>query len=183
MKRFFAAALALLILAPSCLWAAEVKIGYVDLQKALNLSETGKKAKEQIAAQFKTYEGELRQRQEELKKLKDELERQAVLLSEEARADKEREYQKKLKDYERFGKDMQDELRQKDAGLTKQILEEIFAVINEIGEKEGFALILEYGKDRGILERTDTPILYAPDRIDLTDQVIKAYDAKTKKRR
>ena len=169
MKRLISIFLATVLLAATPAFAQSAKIGYVDLQKALNLSEAGKGAKEKIQSKVKEYEGEVQQRQEELKKMKEELEKQAVLLSEEARAKKEREYQQKLKDFQRFTKDIQEELQQKDADLTRGILEDLFAVIKEIGQKEGYTIVLE---------KTESSILYADEKIDMTEKVIKAYNAK-----
>jgi outer membrane protein len=168
MKRFFSWILAALILSAVPTLAAETKIGYVNLQKALNFSEAGKAAKVKIAEKVKEYEGIIGNRQKELEKLKNELEKQALLLSEEARAEKERNYQQKIKEFQRFTKDIQDELQQKDADYTRQILDSLLEVIKEIGEKEGYVLILE---------KAESSILYADDKINLTDELIKAYDA------
>lgn len=170
MKRFVGALLTVLLLATPAL-AADNKIGYVDLQKALNTSEAGKAAKERISKKVKEYEGTIDTRQKEIKKLKEELEKQAMLLSEEARGAKERDYQQKVKEFQRFTKDIQEELQQKDADFTKQILEELFKVIKEVGEKEGYTLILE---------QSESSILYADEKVNLTDKVIKAFDAKKK---
>lgn len=170
MKRFVGALLTVLLLATPAL-AADNKIGYVDLQKALNTSEAGKAAKERISKKVKEYEGTIDSRQKEIKKLKEELEKQAMLLSEEARGAKERDYQQKVKEFQRFTKDIQEELQQKDADFTKQILEELFKVIKEVGEKEGYTLILE---------QSESSILYADEKVNLTDKVIKAFDAKKK---
>lgn len=171
MKRLIGLTLAALLLATPAL-AVDAKIGYVDLQKALNLSEAGKSAKEKIAKTVKEYEGTVEGRQKELKKLKEDLEKQALVLSEVARADKEREYQQKLKEFQRFTKDIQEELQQKDTDFTRQILEELLKVIKEIGQKEGYTLVLE---------QTESSLLYADSKIDITEKVIKAYDARFKK--
>lgn len=170
MKRIVAALFTLLLLAAPAL-AVENKIGYVDLQKALNTSEAGKAAKEKISKKVKEYEGTIDTRQKEIKKLKEELEKQAMLLSEEARGAKERDYQQKVKEFQRFTKDIQEELQQKDNEFTKQILEELFKVIKDVGEKEGYTLILE---------QSESSILYADEKVNLTDKVIKAFDAKKK---
>ena len=171
MKRFLALLIAGFVFAALPAAAQDVKIGYVDLQKALNLSSAGKSAKEKIGEKVKEYEGEVKKRQDELKKMKEELEKQAVLLSEEARGKKERDYQQKLKEFQRFTKDIQDELQQKDAEFTRRILEDLFQVIKEFGQKQGYTVILE---------KTESSILYAPDQIDLTEQVIEAYNASKK---
>ena len=143
------------------------KIGYVDLQKALNLSAAGKEAKEEIKAKVQTYDVEVKERQVELKKLKDDLEKQAMLLSEEARNAKERDYQQKVKDYQRFTKDIQETLQQTDADLTRKILERLLKVVQDVGKSEGYTIVLE---------KTESSIVYADESIDISDEVIKAFD-------
>jgi|GEM_PF-6727180 len=87
MKRFVTVAsiVGSLLLASVAFGADGGKLGYIDMQKALNLSDSGKEAKEQLAAKVKKYQDEINAKQEELKKLKDDLEKQSVLLSEAAR--------------------------------------------------------------------------------------------------
>jgi outer membrane protein len=151
--------------------AQDQKIVYVDLQKALNLSAAGKEAKEKIKAKVQGYDAEVQQRQEELKKLKEDLEKQAMLLSEEARSAKERDYQKRVKDYQRFTKDIQETLQQTDADLTRKILETILKVVKEVGKSEGYSIVLE---------RTESSLVYADESMDITDEVIKAFDKQGK---
>lgn len=157
----------LLAAAPVVMAADAMKVGYVDLQKALNLSSAGKAAKEKMKAKFKDYDANVQKKQDELKKLKEDLEKQAMLLSAEARAAKERDYQQKVKDYQRLTKDIQEELQQADADYTRKILEEIFKVVQQIGKQEGYTLVFE---------KTESSILYASDGIDMTDRVIQAFD-------
>ena len=169
MKRLMLLVVVLLTLCavPVAMAADAMKIGYVDLQKALNMSAAGKAAKEKMKSKFKDYDADVQKKQEELKKLKDDLEKQAMLLSAEARAAKERDYQQKVKDYQRLTKDIQEELQQTDADFTRKILEEIFKVVQQIGKQGGYTMILE---------KTESSILYASDGIDMTDQVIQSFD-------
>jgi len=146
-------------------------VAYIDLQKALNLSEAGVTAKNDIGEQVKKYEAIGKEKQDALLAMKQDIEKQAVLLSEDAKAQKTREYQQQMKELERFTKDIQEELQQKDADFTKQILSEIFEVIDAIGAEGDYDVILE---------KTESSLLYASDRIDLTQQVIDAYNAKKK---
>lgn len=167
MKRLVLVAILLTFIAVPAAVAADMKVGYVDLQKALNMSAAGKAAKEKMKAKFKDYDVEVQKKQDELKKLKDDLEKQAMLLSAEARAAKERDYQQKVKDYQRLTKDIQEELQQTDADYTRKILEDIFKVVQQIGKQENYTMILE---------KTESSILYASDGIDMTDRVIQAFD-------
>lgn len=169
MKRLVMLTLIVLGLTVTPVLAQDLKIGFVDLQKALNLSESGQQAKEKIKAKVQGYDAEVKAKQDELKKLKEDLEKQAMLLSEEARATKERDYQQKVKDYQRFAKDIQDELQQADADYTRKILEQLFKVVQDIGKKEGYTVILE---------KTESAMLYGDASVDLTEKVIKAFDKK-----
>lgn len=168
MKRLMLlAALLLSVVAVPAVLAADVKVGYVDLQKALNMSSAGKAAKEKMRLKFKDYETDVQKKQDDLKKLKDDLEKQAMLLSADARSAKERDYQQKVKDYQRMTKDIQEEMQRTDADFTRKIIEEIFKVVQQIGKQEGYTLILE---------KTESSILYANDGIDMTDRVIQVFD-------
>jgi outer membrane protein len=172
MKRLSVLLLTLLLLGAVSAQAADSKIAFIDLQKALNLSVAGKAAKEKITGKVKEYEAIIDKRQKELKKLKDELEKQAVLLSDEARSAKERDYQQKLKEFQRFTKDVQDELKQQDSDYTNRIIEKIVDLVQKVGKQEGYDMVLE---------RNSGGIVYGSDRIDITDQVLKEFNAQYKK--
>jgi len=148
--------------------ADAAKVGVVDLQKALNLSKAGKEAKSRITEKVKEVEGKIEKQQSELKALKEELEKQAVLLSADARATKERDYQQKLKDFQRYTKDRQEELQQLDAQYTNQIVEKLLNMAQEMAKKEGFDILLERGSGG---------VIYNAEAIDLTEKLIAASDA------
>ncbi|MEK7851695.1 MAG: OmpH family outer membrane protein [Deltaproteobacteria bacterium] len=144
-----------------------VKIGYMDLQKALNDSEAGKDAKNTFNKRVEELQKALDEKQTEIKKMQDDLEKQKGLLTSEARGEKEKTYQQKIKDAQRFAKDSQEELQQKDADMTKKILTDLREAIKKIGNDEGYTIILERG---------DSSVLYAAEGVDITDKVIKAYN-------
>ncbi len=167
MKKIIVALISTLLLATPVL--AETKIAYVDLQKALNLSKRGVEAKQQIGEQVKKYEVEFKAKQDDLLKLKGELEKQAVLLSDSAKAEKERDYQQSVKELQRFQKDIKEELQQRDADFTKQILNDLFEVLQTLGKEGGYSMIIE---------KNEGAVIFADESVDLTDELIKAYDAK-----
>ncbi len=167
MKRIVLIALAIMLMAAPAF--AELKVGYVDLQKALNTCKAGKDAKNTISSLVKKYEGEFKGKQENLLKLKNNLEKQASLLSADARKDKEREYQQEVKELQRFQKDVKEELQQKDADHTKRILNELFETLKTIGKDGQYTMILE---------KNEGAVIFADESIDLTDQLVKLYDAK-----
>jgi len=150
---------------------AELKVGVVDLQKAMELSEEGKKAKGVFQQKVEKIQRELKTKQDRLTALKDELERQSAMLSATARAEKEREYQDKLRDFKRLYEDYQEDMRREDAELSEKILRQLIEVIEGLGVKEGYDLILE---------KTQSAVLYRSNAIDMTDQLIKLFDQQSK---
>jgi len=158
----------MLVLTSGAAWAAESKFGYIDMQRALSSSEAGKDAKQQLQGRLKGYQDQINAKQDELQKLKGDLEKQGVALSETARAAKEKDYQQKLKDFQRFTKDAEEDLQARDGEFTKKLIEAMSKVVNDYGKKNGYTIIFDA---RG------TGMLYADQKADLTDEVIKAFNA------
>ena len=81
--------IAVLALAGLLGWTSHVaaqealKIGYVDLQRALNECEAGKVAKEKFKKEVEKAEQSLERKKSEVEKLKGELEKKGLLLKEE----------------------------------------------------------------------------------------------------
>ena len=153
-------------------WAENVKIGYVDLQRALNESEAGKKAREEFKVQVDKAQNGLKKQKDELDNLREQLEKKQLVMKEEERHNVEMDLARKGRDFERAYKDSQAELQAKDNELTAGILKELQLVIKDYGDKEGYTLILE---------NSSNAVLYGAKDADLTEQIIKIYNAAPKK--
>ncbi len=162
-----ALSLALLTAAGEPAPAEEIKIGYVDLQRALNESDAGKKAKERFKQQVDRLQVELKKQKDDLDGLKDQLERKALVMKDDDRRELEKDYQRKLRDFERSYKDSQGELQSKDNELTLELLKDLQGVIEEYGRKGGYTVILEH---------SSSSVLYGAPEIDLTERIIEAYN-------
>ncbi len=152
-------------------FAEELKIGYVDLQRALNESDRGRRAKEEFKGQVEKLQGSLKKKKEAIDHLKEQLEKKAAVMKEEERSNLEDEYRRKLRDFEREYKDSQADLERKDNELTGAILRELQEVIREYGEHEAYTLILE---------ASSSAVLYGKKNADLTDEILKEYNRKKK---
>ncbi len=151
--------------------AADLKIAYVDIQKAVNESNAGKEAKKVITKDVEKFQRLAADKQKELQTLKEALDKQVLMLTPDARANKEKEYQNKLREFQRWGEDTQNEVNQKRMEMERNISSALMKVIQKIGADEGYTVILE---------RNENIVLYASKAIDITDRVIKAYDAQKK---
>ena len=161
-------AIAATVAANVALADAALKIGYVDLQRALNESEAGKKAKEDFKGQVDKLQAQLKRQKDEIDSLKEQLEKKSVVMKEGERTNLEDDYRKKLRDFERSYKDSQADLQKKDNELTGVIIKDLQEVIREYGEREGYTLILE---------ATSSAVLYGAKGADLTDDVMKLYNS------
>jgi len=153
------------------LWSAELKIGSVDIQRAVNESNAGKEATKLLMKDAEKFRQQVAEKQKELQQMKESLEKQAPMLNPEARAAKEKDYQSKLRDFQRWGEDTQNEFNQKRLQVERNIALGLQKVIQKVGADEGFTLILE---------KNEQFVLYASKAIDITDRVIKAYDSQKK---
>jgi outer membrane protein len=160
-------ALTLVALLATSSVAQEIKIGYVDLQRALNDSESGKRAKERFKKEVDRLQVDLQKQKEDLETLKTQLEKKALVMKEEERRNLEKDYQRKLRDFERNYKDSQGELQLQDNELTAELLRELQKVIEEYGRERGYTVILE---------RSSSSVLYGAADVDLTDEIIDAYN-------
>jgi len=159
----------------SSVWAQlPTKLGYVDMEKAVNESKAGKEARDKFLKYMKKKRAESEKKKKELTSMKQILEKQGALLAEDVRVEKEREYQKKVREYQLYLKNLRDDARTKEMEMSKKIIREIQKVIFSYAKKGGYAMIFEKSR-RGLL--------YAPDSVDLTDTIIKIYDQEYSKKK
>jgi outer membrane protein len=145
---------------------ADVKLAYVDVQRALNECDAGKRAKADFQGRVSGLEARLQRQQNEVQGLKDEIEKKGMLMNPDQRQNLQDEYMTKLKNFERDYKDSRDELQQKDADVTNKIVHDLAQIIRSLGERDGYTMVMEKGS-----------ILWGAPGIDITDEVIRSYNA------
>jgi outer membrane protein len=159
-----------LALSPALVSAQErIKIGFIDLQRAITESAAGKRAKARFEAQVKKAEAELLKEKQELERMKSDLDKKGPLLKEEERRNLEVDLQRRYVAYQRTMGDHQQELRQKEGEMTGDILKELQQIVTDIGKADKFTLIFERSQ-----------ILYNDQAIDITNKVIEAYNGRAK---
>ncbi len=149
--------------------AENLKIGMVNFQQALNDVEQGKRAKAALKSEFDAKQKKLNLQQEELKQMQADLEKQKTVLSQEAMASKAKTFNDKFMELQKSMASYRDELMVKESKMTGQILKNLKSIIADIGQKEGFTLIVETSQDA---------VLYANATTDLTGRVVTMYNQK-----
>jgi len=163
-----AAAVLLTVCLTGYAWCQEERIGVVDMVQVIDLSKQGKKAMEEMADKFKGARKDLEKRESALVEMKGEIEKNAMVLSAEVLAQKERQYQDELIEYQRKLEEYQSRLSEKNQELSKTMMTLVEGIVSTIGS-EGYLLILE---------KTSSGVLYNSDTVDLTDEVIEKLNKK-----
>ena len=155
---------------PVC--ATELRIAVVDMQRALNECDAGKRAKDQVKSKFEKSQEDLKRQREDLDRRKEEYERKATVLKEEERRNLEKDLEARSLEFKRKFEDFQRDLKRTDAELTSTIVEELYGVVRDYGAKNTYSLVLE---------ASSGALLYGDRALDITDEIVKLYNASPKR--
>jgi outer membrane protein len=155
-----------LLMASPLAYAQAIKVGVFDVGRVFTESKRWAKERDAFAKRGKALEEALQKKAAELKAFRESYEKKAGMLSEQARKEKEREYQQKARELERTSEDAKSEMQQLDKESSTKFNKSLMAVLRKLGQDEKYTLILEIAV-----------VPYASKEIDITDQVLKAFDA------
>jgi outer membrane protein len=155
---------------PDGFCADVAKIGTISFQKIVENSIAGKAAKKEITDEGQRMEAELKKNGEEIKALQDQLEKDASVMSKEARDEKKWQVERKIDDVKALKQKYDRRLQDTQLRLVNKIRKEVFDIIQAFGKKEGYLLIIE-----------DAGVVYQPESLDITDQIVQLYNEKQPK--
>lgn len=148
------------------------KIGVVDLQRILNDSVAGKDASAELKDRGEQMQKDLQKKSEEWEQKRSALERGFAIMNEDTREEKQRELRIARNDLEVLRKRYTEEIKRQEAQLMKGILDQVMAMVEDIGRTEGYILIVD---------KSEGGTVYYPSSIEITDRIIKEFDAKYEK--
>ncbi|NDG84625.1 MAG: OmpH family outer membrane protein [Proteobacteria bacterium] len=152
-------------LSASAARADEVKIGIVDMQKCIQMSESGKKAKSELESAFNKKKKELQEQEAGLKKMQEDYQKKKSALSESAQKEQERKLQEKFMKYQEVVQRSQSEIQKKEQEMSAPIIQNVRNKVTEIAKKKGFGIVLE---------KNDNIVIYSEDKFDITEEVMKS---------
>ncbi len=165
----------------SASFAADLKFGVVDMQKAFSdfhktteaqakfkdlMDKAGQEANERWSV-YKNMTGDLQKLQKAA---------QDPILTPEERAKKAAEFQEKVKELRALEQEIGDfqnrrtnQLRQEDLQIRKGLYDEILVVVKDKAKKDGYDFVFDKS---GMSLSTVPVLLYYKDAVDFTDQVV-----------
>jgi len=147
--------------------AAETKLGFVDLRRALGETEEGRKARANLKRDFDKKQKELDEQQESVKKAIEDLNKKRTLLPAETVRQKEAELQERVGKVQQTYMRHQQDLASKEEEATQPIVERLQRIITKIAAAENFTMVLD--KSAGVV--------YSKPEFDLTNEVIRRFNA------
>lgn len=147
------------------------KVATVDMQKALQTVDAGKKAKGQLEKEFNTKKKMLDDEQNAIVKLEGEFKKQTMVLNDEAKEKKFQELQERKMKFQQQLMRSQTEIQQKEGELTAPIVKNLKEIVKEIAAKKGYQMVLD---------KNEQTVIFSQEKDDLTDDLVKAYNAKNK---
>jgi len=158
-------ALSILSALPLAARAEGMKIGYVDVQRAVQEVEEGKQARARLKSELEQKRANLDQKRTTLEKMKADYDKQAPVLSDEAKRKKQEELQKAFIEAQNEAGQMQEELSGKEQEAMSGISKRLLQVVAEVSDKESFTFVLD-----------KAALLYAPAASDVTNEVVRRYN-------
>jgi len=149
--------------------SAEVLVGLVDIQRIITSIKEGKNVQKNLEKSYNDKKSVLKKEEDKIKKLQEDYKKQSVVLSEQARATKEREMQDLMLKLQNKTMEYQREIQKMEQDLKKPILDKLRPIIDEVSKQKSVAMTFELSA---------APIVYAESKVDLSEDVIKAYDKK-----
>ena len=146
------------------------KMGFVNLQRVAQLSNDGKAAASKVQALTTKKQAEIAERTKALQGAQQKLQTGGGVMSDQARAQLERDIERQTKELERFQQDAQAELNELQQELQNEFQTRLFPILDQLSVEKGLHLLFS-GADAGLV--------WAAPGLDLTADAVKKLDAAT----
>jgi len=146
------------------------RIATIAIQQAIFQTKDGQKALADIQTKFNPVKAKLDAKKAEIAKDEDQLRKGQNTMSPEAQQKLARDVDVATKALNRDTDDANNDLQEENQRLMADLGGKIMAVLNKYASEKGFELVID-------VSAQSSPVLYASNGIDITRDIIAAYDA------
>ena len=143
--------------------AADLKVGIIDMQRIVEKSEPGQKAMEELKNELTEMKSKLDSKKAELEELNQAIQKQSVMLSQEAKSDKQLEFKRKIRDFQDLRKSYQKKAQSKEQELSGPIVQKLAEIIDSYGEKHNYSFIID---------KRNSGLVYGDDALEITEEIM-----------
>jgi outer membrane protein len=140
--------------------SAELKIGFVNVAKVLELAPQAEAARNRIEKEFAPKDRELLEQQKDVRNLEDRLVKNAAVLSEAERQRNETEIRATKRDLRRAQDEFREDLNVRRSQELSKLQQKVTEVIQVLAKAEKYDLIVSDG------------VIFAGQRVDITDLIL-----------
>jgi outer membrane protein len=146
------------------------KIGIINIQQAIALTNEGKRDIEGLEKKFDPKRQELQSLNKEVEDLKKQLDSQGSKLNDDARNNLVKNIETKQKTLQRQAEDAQNDYQGQQQEMVNRIGTKLMEALDKYAKANGFSMIID-------VSGPQNPILWAQPNVDVTQQVAAAYNA------
>lgn len=156
----------ILLLASACLNAAELKVGYVQVDKILQEAPQTAESSKKLEKEFGPRSQELDRMQKQIRDLEAALDKDSVTMSETDKRNKERDVSNLKIEFQRKQRELREDINIRKNEELGALQDRINKAVQTVSEAEGYDLVVYSG------------VAYASKKIDITDKVLKSLGKK-----
>ena len=145
--------------------AGDIKIGFVDVQKAIVETKEFKKSQMKFRVELEKEKGIIEARKKKVETMLIELNKQANVLNPTLKKKKEESFMREKKDFERYVQDREEEFSRREKAALDKISRKMLEVLKQLGKQKKLTMVLE-----------KKAVFYSDSTLDLTTLATKTYN-------
>jgi len=149
--------------------AVAQKVGVINIQAAIAGTSEGKQAAAELQSQFAPRQTELTNLQKQIEDIRTRLQTGQTTLSDDEKARLQREGDQLTRSLQRKQQDDQDDSNEATQEVVQRIGRKMMDILDKYAKDNGYIVVLDTSSQQ-------TPVLYAANQIDVTQEIIRLYD-------
>jgi outer membrane protein len=154
-----------LIIAVAEAAARDIKIGFVNIQKAIIETNQFKKSQMKFRVELQKEKGIIEARKKRVESMLIEFNKQANVLNPALKKRKEESFLREKKDFERYVQDREEEFARKEKAVLDKISTKMLEVLKQLGKQKKLTMVIE-----------KKSVFYSDSNLDLTSLATKTYN-------
>jgi outer membrane protein len=152
--------------------SATTRIGIINIQNAIVLTNEGRRDFESLQKKFEPTQSTLNNLNQEIDNLKKQLQTQGDKLNEQARNDMVKSIEAKTKTLQRQAEDAQTDFQAQQNEIANRIGGKLLEVLDKYAKQGGYSVILDVSGQA-------SPVLWASQTTDVTQDIVNSYNAQS----
>lgn len=147
----------------------KLRAGVIDVRKIMTESKIGQQYRAELEKMAKERRDKLGKEETAIKALHEKLEKDKLVLNDKQKEQKQKEIEDKVAALKKMAQEAQQEMGKREAELSQKASASLRDVAEVIAKQEKFSMVID---------KNQPVIVWVEEQVDITDKVMKAYDAK-----